>query len=65
MITHEEISIERALEHEQRTMQRQTLLKKLWKLQLSRAENEKITTDADESDGQARRHARTLTILVP
>ncbi|MCA9125062.1 MAG: hypothetical protein H6822_02625 [Planctomycetaceae bacterium] len=54
MMTPEETWLEQALEHEQRTMQRQTLLKRLWKLQQSRADhNELMTTAADEANGRS------------
>lgn len=49
MITREVTSIELALEQEQRTMERQTLLKKLWRLRQSRTEeSEEVATAADQ-----------------
>lgn len=50
MLTPEELSIHRDLEQEQRTMPRQTLLKKLWKLRRMTATDENNATRADEPD---------------
>lgn len=51
MNTREEAMIQHGLEHERRTMRRQELLRRLWKLRQSRAEEEEFTGRAESAKG--------------